>query len=472
MAIEVKMQKEELLRALKYLSPAVTMKGQGNESMIGFEIKPDGIVTLKAGADLCRTRTICAWSGDEKPLESVTFAMESHYLAGALKSLGVASEVRIKVRDDQRLEWYLPNNKGSHTIPTQEDQFQPIEGVLEGAESVFTETRTLDNMSSLFKRAMVMWGLVTPAEREVAQMAVQGGRMVVCSPGFYFVEGAAGLPEGLRVAPEVAEKTQKFIDYWKGHEAIFRIIKTKRWSQMWGVIEVKIGEKKDGDVNVGAIWLFQVRIPDETTEELNATILRMREDQENKSRPGQISLIIENAEDLSRQIGSAVSVTEDSHVSGKLKIIKFVPEAPSQKAALILSSKNAMSASSMMGIPIEVYGLETAEVTEEIEWKVSMVRDILSIFGKNRIVIVFDPNSKRTYFTEYAGASVTAEYLREVFMTHISRLLALKQSSKTKEKEPRAPREKKKRAAVVVGGADEAFSDLMGELLEGDNVQS
>lgn len=466
MTVEVKMQKEDLLRALKYLGPAVSMKGSGNESMIGFEFKPNGIVTLKAGADLCRTRTVCAWSGNEALSEDICFAMESHYLAGALKSLGVASEVRIKLREDQRVEWFLPGNKGSHTIPIQEDEFQPIEGVITDAEVVFEEVRTLDNMSSLFKRSMVMWGLVTPSEREVAQMAVTGGKMVVCAPGFYFIEGSSGLPEGLRIAPEIAEKTQKFIDQWKGHEAAFRIIKTQRWSQMWGVIEVKVGEKKSGAVNVGAIWLFQVRIPDETTEELNATLLRLKEDQTNKSREGQVSLIIENAFDLSRQITSAVAVTEDTHVTGKIKVIKFEKGAKSQKAALILSSKNAMSASSMMGIPVEVYGLETDAVTEEIEWKVSMVAEVLSVFGKNRVVLVFDPTSKRTYFTEYATEDFTSDiYLREVFISHVGRMLSLKKGSGPKE--PRPPREKKKRT-VVVGGSDEAFEDLMGDLLDGD----
>lgn len=206
MASEVFLQKDEVVRALKYLSPAITMRGQGNESMVGFEFHPGGLVVIKAGADTVRTRTTCSWSGGEIK-ETIGFSIESHYLANALRTLGVASEVRIKIRDDQRLEFYLPGNKGAHTIPVQEDEFQAIEDTIEGASEVFSDTSKLEGLHSSLQRAMVMWGLVTSAEREAAQMVVNKNLLTVCSPGFYFVEGKTGLPEGLEIAPEVASKS-------------------------------------------------------------------------------------------------------------------------------------------------------------------------------------------------------------------------------------------------------------------------
>ena len=458
MANEVFMQKEELARALKYLSPAITMKGQGNESMVGLEFLPGGLVVLKAGADTVRTQTTCSWSGDPIPEPGAKFAIESHYLANALRTLGVASEVRLKIRDDQRLEFYLPGNKGAHVIPVQENEFQEIEDVLEDAETVFTDTSKLEGLHSSLQRSLVMWGLVTSAEREVAQMVVNKELLTVCSPGFYFTESKTGLPEGLEIPPEVAEKTARFVDKWKGREAEFFIFKTKRWGQTWGLIKVKLGDSDKTDYQVGATWMFQVRIVDESTDALNATILRMNEDKAAKSGDGMLKIVVANAFELGQRLVSAVSVTEDTHVTGQIKIVK------GHDAVLVLSSKNAMSATSKFGVGVQVQGVtDDMDVDSvQIEWKVAMTRDILSIFGKNRVVITYDPKTQKTYFTEYTSSeAVEGDFEKEVFMTHVGRVIETK--AKPREKRDRKPR---KKPAVIVGGTDEGFSEIMEGILD------
>lgn len=457
-SFEFKVQKDELLRALKYLSPAITMKGQGNESLIGFEIKPGGVALIKAGANLTRTRTNVAWSG--QPLtEPLAFSVESMYLANALRTLGIASEVRIKWRQDQRIEFLLPGGKGTHVIPILPDEFQSIESVIDGAESLFSETKKMELMDSVLRRAMTTWGLVSAAEREVSQMIVMDNKFTVCAPGFYFQEKVTGYPEKMKVHPQVAERTQKFLDKWKGHEVQFQILKTKRWNQTWGLLTVKVGETKEGESNTGAMWLFSVEIA-EDEDVLSATILRMKEDMTNRQKEGNLTLIVTDASSLANQISAAVAVTEDSHAIGSVYRLKTT----SKVVALVLTSQNAMSAQSSMGLQLEVETPLTDDFKDIIEWKVSLITEILSVFGKNRVVLTYDPTSKRTYITEYATAGSTTEFEKEAFMNHVGRVVACKTEKAPREKKERKPR---KAAAVVVGGADEGFAEIMESLLDG-----
>jgi hypothetical protein len=465
--LEFRFQKDELVRALRNLSPAITMRGNGNESLVGMTFMPDGLVTIKAGANLTRTRTTIVWSGDvlEAPL---SFSIESIYLANALRTLGMASEVRIKWRSDKRIEFFLPGAKGAHTIPIQDDEFQDIEATIEGAEVVFEETRSMDAMDSVLKRAMTMWGLVSASEREVSQMIVLDGVFTVCTPGFYFIERGSGFPDNFRIHPQVAERTQKFIDGWRGHDVQFKILKTKRWGQVWGLLTVKVGTTKDGAINPGALWLFSVEISEEAEDSLNATVLRMKEDMTYKEKEGVVRVLISDASLLASQVGSATAVTEDSHVIGAIHL--NAKNSKENSAVLVFTSKNAMAAHTSVGIPVEAFNLTDEFVGKDIiEWKVSLVKTILSAFGRNPIVMRFDPIQKRTYFS----MSLFQEELiiREAFMNHVGRQVAQKQYAPRQGEEGATEKSKPKpikKVKVIAGDPDEGLCEIMDTILKNE----
>ena len=465
--LEFRFQKDELVRALKNLSPAVTLRGNGNESLIGMTFMPEGIVTIKAGANLTRTRTTIVWSGDILS-EPLSFSIESIYLANALRTLGMASEVRIKWRSDKRIEFFLPGNKGAHTIPIQDDEFQDIETTLEGAEVVFEETRSTDAMDSVLRRAMTMWSLVSAAEREVSQMIVLDGVFTVCTPGFYFIEKASGFPDNFRIHPQVAERTQKFIDGWRGHDVQFKILKTKRWGQVWGLLTVKVGETKDGQMNAGALWLFSVEISGDTEDSLNATVVRMKEDMACKEKESVVRVVISDASLLASQVSAAIAVTEDSHVIGSIHTsAKIVDE---DSAVMVFTSKNAMAAHTSVGVPVKVFNLPDGSYGKDIvEWKASLVKTILSAFGRNPIVMFFDPIQKRTYFSEFlVGEEII---IREAFMNHVGRQVAQKQYAPRQGEEGATEKSKPKpikKAKVVTVDSDEGLCEIMDTILKNE----
>lgn len=446
----LRFQKDELVRALKYLSPAVTLKGQGNESMIGFEVLPNGICLLKAGSNLVRTRTQCAWAGPKLAEgETVSFSIESHYLAKALMTLGVASEVSLNIREDSRIDFILPNSRGQHLIPVSPDEFQSIEDTILDAEVIHSSKMNLASLDSPLKRAMTIWGLVTPAEREASQILVGDDRLMVCAPGFYFIERGSGFPNGLKIQPVVAERTSAFLEKWKGSEATLEIFKTKRWEQTWGVITILVGETKGGADNIGAKWLFSVDVSGENTGLTEAMLARMAEDEKARDAEDSIVMDIASAAELSRQIQSTVAVTEDSHVTGNLAVKEG-------SAALVFSSKNAMAAKSTTGVHIGVKGTNTV-MEPALEWKVSVMVDVLSTFGKGPVTIKYNAQSRRTYVLEMVPSSVQPP--REAFISHIGRI------TPTAAK-PREERVKKvKKTAVVIGGAEEGFDELMDSVL-------
>lgn len=453
MACEIFIQKSNLINVLKQIHPAVDSNDGGGGSMIGMHIVGNGNTLFKAGIDTCRVKSSCRYTCAGEMTEEKPFAIDYVQLANAIRTMPGSEDHKIKIGiRDMRMEFWLPGNLGCHTIPLQEDEIPPIDTLQ--AEELFTDKISMDKTLLTFKKALVVWDLIPNNEKDVSQMVVLDKKLMTCSPGLYFIGLESMLPEGLRISPEVADKTRRFLQQWsrvfKDCEAQFRIIKTEKWNQTWGVIDAASGEG-----NNSARWLFQVVIPDEESDEFSATLARMQNDKNGKSSEECISFVVKDTMALAKQITAAVAVTEDHRVICEPKTVK-------DRGVMMLSSKNIMSAKSKIGFPIDSYKAKDGTEFPSIEWNVEVVREILMMFGRDKITITFDPLTMRTYFNNSEGI--------EVFMSHIDKEAAIKKQASNWKRgaSTKDAVEKKEKKKVVVGGDEEGFSELMGEILQDD----